>query len=108
MKEVKFQRRRELVSSRNAIFTFLPASVVILIHGEVLRTPARCFLILPTVLGSWEAEVGAVTIEWEAVVGVVWLAVGMVHLHHHWQLGLREYSGLVLDRYEEHLLSQWW
>ena len=88
--------------------TFLPASAVILIHAEVLRTPARCFLILPIMLWSWEAEVGAVTIEWEAVVGVVWLAVGMVHLHHHWQLGLREYSGQVLDMYEEHLQSQWW
>ena len=59
-------------------------------------------------LRSWQAEVGAVTIEWEAVVGVVWLAVGMVDLHHHWQLGLQRYNGLVLDRYEEHLLSQWW
>ena len=59
-------------------------------------------------LGSWQAEVGAVAIEWEAVVGVVWLAVGMVHLHHHWQLGLREYNVQVFDRYEEHLLSQWW
>ena len=75
------------VEELNIIFTFLPASSVILIHAEVLRTPARCFLILPTMLWSWQAEVGAVTIEWEAVVGVVGLAVGMVHLHHHRQLG---------------------
>ena len=84
------------------LLTFLPASAVILVHAELMRTPARCFLILPTLMGSWQSEVGAVAIEWEAVVGVVWLAVGMVHLHHHWQLGLREYNGQMLDRYEEY------
>jgi hypothetical protein len=44
--------------------TVLPASLVILIHPELFWAPARCFLILPNVLGSWQAEVGAVTIEW--------------------------------------------
>ena len=28
------------------------------------------------------------TIKWEAVVGVVWLAVWVVHLHYHGELGL--------------------
>ena len=63
--------------------TFLPASPAILIHAELLWTLARCFPLLPEQVGSWEAEVGAVAIEWEAVVGVVRLAVGVVHLHHH-------------------------
>ena len=88
--------------------TSLPASLVILLHAELFWAPARCFPLLPSMLWSWEAEVGAVTIEWKAVVGVVRLAVGMVHLHHHWQLGLREYSGQVYDIYEEHLPGQWW
>ena len=35
---------------------------------------------------------GTVTIEWEAVVGVVWLAVGVVHLHHHGELGLGDHG----------------
>ena len=36
---------------------------------------------------------GAVTIEWKTVVGVAWLAVRMVHLHHHGELGLEVQHG---------------
>ena len=63
--------------------TFLPAGPAIPVHAELLWTLARCSPLLPEQVGSWEAEVGAVAIEWEAVVGVVRLAVGVVHLHHH-------------------------
>ena len=64
-------------------FTFLPAGPAIPVHAELLWTLARCFPLLPEQVWSWEAEVGAVAIEWEAVVWIVRLAVWMVHLHHH-------------------------
>lgn len=58
------------------------ASSVVGAEDERPRTPAGEV----PVAGGGQTEVAAVPVEGETEVWVVWLAVGVVHLHHHGQV----------------------